>query len=263
MKSKKDRNDICPFLKNLLFFQIAIFQILLNSVILKTVRKMKTLFEKLKIKPKNIELYETAFSHSSYANEHKKKKDYERLEFLGDAVVDLVVSDYLYSHNLPNEGELTKTRASYVCENALYVYSSDLGLQEYIRVGHGEENHGGKYKKAIVADIFEALTGAIYLDLGYATARRVVLSIIVPYIEDANICFFLDYKSALQEAVQTASKSLKYQVIHEEGPSHNKTFQVEVRVDGILYGTGVGNSKKEAEQNAAKDALSKNSTFSL
>ncbi len=219
---------------------------------------METLFKKLKITPKNKGLYETAFSHSSYANEHKKKKDYERLEFLGDAVVDLVVSDYLYSHNLHDEGELTKTRASYVCENALYVYATDLGLQEYIRVGHGEESHGGQYKKAIVADIFEAMTGAIYLDLGYATVRRVLLSIIVPYIEDQNICFFLDYKSALQEAVQTMSQSLKYQVVHESGPSHHKTFQVEVRVDGILYGTGIGSSKKEAEQNAAKEALSKN-----
>ncbi len=224
---------------------------------------MKALFEKLHITPKNQELYETAFSHSSYANEHKKKKDYERLEFLGDAVLDLVVGDYLYSHNPQDEGELTKIRASYVCENALYVYATNLGLQEYILVGHGEESHGGKYKKAIVADIFEALTGAIYLDLGFATARRVLLSIIVPYIEDQKVCFFLDYKSALQEAVQTECKTLKYQVVEESGPSHNKTFTVEVRVDGILYGTGTGTSKKEAEQEAAKDALSKNPSLSI
>lgn len=224
---------------------------------------MKELFEKLKIEPKMLELYETAFSHSSYANEHKKKKDYERLEFLGDAVLDLVVGDYLYHHSASNEGELTKERASYVCENALYVYSTDLGLQDYIRFGHGEENHGGRYKKAIVADIFEALTGAIYLDLGYATARRVLLSIIVPYIENPSVCFFLDYKSALQEAVQTESKSLQYQVIKEEGPSHNKTFTVEVRVDDILYGIGVGSSKKEAEQEAAKDALKKNPSLTV
>ncbi len=222
---------------------------------------MKELFQKLKIKPKNMELYETAFSHSSYANEHKKKKDYERLEFLGDAVLDLVVGEYLYHQNTEDEGKLTKIRASYVCENALFVYASDLGLQKYIRVGHGEENHGGKYKKAIVADIFEALTGAIYLDLGFATARKFLLSTIVPYIKDEKICFFLDYKSALQEAVQTKSKSLEYQVIQEEGPSHNKTFTVEVEVDGIVLGTGTGSSKKEAEQEAAKSALSKNPNF--
>ncbi len=224
---------------------------------------MEQLFQTLHIKPKKKELYEIAFSHSSYANEHKKKKDYERLEFLGDAVLDLVVGDYLYHKNDSKEGELTKVRASYVCENALFVYASDLGLQKYIRVGHGEENHGGKYKKAIVADIFEALTGAIYLDLGYATARRVLLSILVPYIENPEVCFFLDYKSALQEAVQTKSKSLKYEVVKEEGPSHDKTFTVTVSVDGIVYGEGAGSSKKEAEQAAAKDALSKNPNLSF
>ena len=165
--------------------------------------KMEELFQKLNIKPKNMKLYSTAFSHSSYANEHRAKSDYERLEFLGDAVVDLVVADYLYSSKSETEGEMTKVRASYVCENALYEYSMSLGLNQYIKVGHGEEKEGGKYKKAIVADIFEAFVGAIYIDLGYATARKIVLNIIVPYIEDPNITFFSDYKSALQEYVQT------------------------------------------------------------
>ena len=151
---------------------------------------MDELFKKIKITPKNEKLYLTAFSHSSYANEHKAKQDYERLEFLGDAVLDLVVADYLYSNKKENEGEMTKVRASYVCENALYEYSMSLGLNQYIKVGHGEEKEGGKFKKAIVADIFEALIGAIYLDLGYATARRTVLNIIVPYIEDPNVTFF-------------------------------------------------------------------------
>ena len=141
---------------------------------------MEELFRKINIKPKNIELYKTAFSHSSYANEHKAKQDYERLEFLGDAVLDLVVADYLYSNKKENEGEMTKVRASYVCENALYEYSMVLGLNNYIKVGHGEEKEGGKYKKAIVADIFEALIGAIYLDLRYATARKTALNMIVP-----------------------------------------------------------------------------------
>ena len=123
---------------------------------------MEKLFEQLKINPKNLILYTNAFSHSSYANEHRAKNDYERLEFLGDAVLDLVVADYLYSNHSEKEGEMTKIRASYVCENALYEYSINLGLNEYIKVGHGEEKEGGKYKKAIVADIFEALIGAIY-----------------------------------------------------------------------------------------------------
>ena len=218
---------------------------------------MDELFEKLKIKPKNLKLYNTEFSQSSYANEHKAKQDYELLEFLGDAVVDLVVADYLYSNKKENEGEMTKVRASYVCENALYEYSMSLGLNNYIKVGHGEEKEGGKFKKAIVADIFEALVGAIYLDLGYATARKTVLNIIVPYIEDPNITFFSDYKSALQEYVQTTQQSLHYELIKEEGPAHNRVFTVQVKIDDIIYGTGVSGSKKEAEQEAAKVALGK------
>lgn len=218
---------------------------------------MEKLFEKLNISPKNKNLYITAFSHSSYANEHKAKNDYERLEFLGDAVLDLVIADYLYSNQKEKEGEMTKIRASYVCENALFEYSMNLGLNEYIKVGHGEEKEGGKFKKAIVADIFEALIGAIYLDLGYATARKTVLQIIVPYIENPDITFFSDYKSALQEYVQTVQKSLTYNLIKEEGPAHERVFTVEVEVDGITYGVGVGQSKKEAEQEAAKEALKK------
>lgn len=218
---------------------------------------MDELFNKINIYPKNEKLYMTAFSHSSYANEHKAKQDYERLEFLGDAVLDLVVADYLYSNKKETEGEMTKVRASYVCENALYEYSLSLGLNKYIKVGHGEEKEGGKFKKAIVADIFEALVGAIYLDLGYATARKTVLSIIVPYIEDPNITFFSDYKSALQEYVQTTQQSLFYELINEEGPAHNKLFTVQVKIDDIVYGIGVSGSKKEAEQEAAKAALSK------
>ena len=218
---------------------------------------MEELFRKINIKPKNIELYNTAFSPSSYANEHQAKQYYERLEFLGDAVLDLVVADYLYSNKKENEGEMTKVRASYVCENALYEYSMVLGLNNYIKVGHGEEKEGGKYKKAIVADIFEALIGAIYLDLGYATARKTALNIIVPYIEDPNITFFSDYKSALQEYVQTTQQSLHYELIKENGPAHNKQFTVQVKIDDIIYGEGESGSKKEAEQEAAKVALSK------
>lgn len=218
---------------------------------------MEELFTKLNIRPKDMSLYATAFSHSSYANEHKAKSDYERLEFLGDAVVDLVIADYLYNNKSEREGEMTKVRASYVCENALSEYSASLGLSKYIKVGHGEEKEGGKYKKAIVADIFEAFLGAIYVDLGYATARKVALNIIVPFIEDPNVTFFSDYKSALQEYVQTYQKSLSYNLVKEEGPAHEKTFTVEVIIDDIIYGIGVGTSKKEAEQESARSALKK------
>lgn len=216
---------------------------------------MEELFKTLKIKPKDLKLYQTAFSHSSYVNEHKVKNDYERLEFLGDAVLDLVVADYLFSNHKENEGEMTKVRASYVCENANYSYANSLHLQNYILVGNGESKEG--MKKAIVADIFEALIGAIYIDLGYATARKTILKVIVPFIEDPNTTFFSDYKSTLQEYVQTEQKSLEYTLIKEEGPAHDKRFTIEVKIDGIVYGEGIGNSKKEAEQAAAKEALNK------
>ena len=216
---------------------------------------MEELFERLDIKPKNISLYKTAFSHSSYVNEHKIKNDYERLEFLGDAVLDLVVADYLYKNHKESEGEMTKVRASYVCENANFCYATSLNLQDYMLLGHGEQKDG--MKKAIVADIFEALMGAIYIDLGYATARKVILSIVTPYIEDPNITFFNDYKSALQEYVQTNQQLIEYTTVNEEGPAHDKTFTVEVKIDDIVYGTGIGNSKKESEQEAAKEALDK------
>ena len=216
---------------------------------------MKELFDRLNIKPKNLELYTTAFSHSSYVNENHIKSDYERLEFLGDAVLELVASDYLYKTKTINEGEMTKLRASYVCENACYEYSKDLNLSKYIKVGHGEEIDGGRYKKVILADIFEALMGAIYLDLGFSTAKRVIDSIVIPYVEDPNILFFSDYKSALQEYVQTKQKSLEYEVVLEQGPAHTKLFTTVVKIDGIIYGKGSAGSKKESEQEAARDAL--------
>ena len=133
-----------------------------------------------------------ALTHSSYVNERHLKADYERLEFLGDAVLDLVVSDYLYRHSDKKEGDMTKIRASYVCENACFRYASDLEFSNYIKVGHGEELEGGRYKKVILADIFEAFMGAIYLDLGYDTVKKVLLDIVVPYIEDESITFFIE-----------------------------------------------------------------------
>ena len=152
---------------------------------------------------------------------------------------------------------MTKVRASYVCENANYCYATGLGLSKYILVGHGEQKEGGNFKKAIVADIFEALMGAIYIDLGFSTVRNVILKVIVPYIEDPNVTFFSDYKSSLQEYVQTEQKSLEYRLINEEGPAHDKRFTVDVVIDDIVYGMGIGTSKKEAEQEAAKAALNK------
>lgn len=218
---------------------------------------MDKLFKRLGIIPSDMRLYQVAFSHSSYVNENHLKQDYERLEFLGDAVLELVTSDYLYRNKDFKEGDMTKIRASYVCENALFEYAKDLELSNYIKVGHGEEVDGGRYKKVIQADIFEALMGAIYLDLGFDTVKKVILNIIVPYIEDPNISFFNDYKSVLQEYVQTEQRNLVYELENEEGPSHNKTFTIVVKIDNIIYGRGSAPSKKEAEQEAAKNALEK------
>lgn len=222
---------------------------------------MDKLFNRLEIVPKNRKVYELAFSHSSYVNEKHLKSDYERLEFLGDAVLDLVISDYLYNSFNIKEGDMTKIRASYVCENACSRYASDLEFSDYIKVGHGEELEGGRYKKVILADIFEALMGAIYLDLGYDTVKKVILKVIIPYIEDESIIFFNDYKSALQELVQTDQRSLYYELVNEEGPSHDKVFTMEVKIDNITYGVGTAGSKKEAEQEAARNALEKMATL--
>ncbi len=218
---------------------------------------MKELLEKFNIKPNNIKLYEQAFIHTSYAYENNIKESYEKLEFLGDAIVDTVISDYLYKCNKYAEGEMTKIRASYVCENALYKYAEDLNFSNYIKVGKGEDHTGGKHKKAIMADVFEAFVAAMYLDLGYERTKEITIKIIIPYIENPDIMLFSDYKSVLQEAVQTDKKSLEYVLLEEKGPAHDKKFKVQVTVDSIIMGTGIGKSKKEAEQEAAKEALSK------
>lgn len=214
------------------------------------------LLKKLGIKPNNINLYETAFSHTSYANENDKES-YERLEFLGDAVLELLMSDYLYNNLDKKEGEMTKLRAHYVCETALYEYAKKLNLNKYVKLGKGEEDSGGRDRKAILSDVFESFLGAIYLDQGLDVARKFFLDNVIPVILNHEVDFFDDYKSVLQEYVQTDKKSLEYKLVDETGPAHNKEFTFEVVIDGIVYGKGTGNSKKTAEQEAAKNALEK------
>ena len=214
------------------------------------------LLEKLEIPYKNVKLYEKALTHTSYANENGVTS-YERLEYLGDAVIELIISDYLYKNTEYEEGKMTKYRSHYVCENANYEYSTRLGLNEYLKLGHGEQERGGKYRKAIVADIFESFVGAMYLDLGFEEVKKFLYKHVIPLIEDKTIEFFDDYKSVLQELVQTDKKSLEYIIIDEQGPAHDKTFTVEVKIDNIVYGRGTAHSKKEAEQIAAHDALKK------
>ena len=192
----------------------------------------------------------TALTHTSYANEHHCLS-YERLEYLGDAVLQLIVSDYLYLNESISEGEMSKKRASFVCEDALYEYSKDIGYLPFVRVGHGQINN---VNETILADIFEAILGAIYLDQGFEVAKNYVDIIVIPYIKKDHE-FLTDYKSALQEMTQMNKKTLDYVLVKESGPAHNKLFEVEVRIDNIVFGKGCGKSKKEAEQHAAKDAF--------
>ena len=203
------------------------------------------------IEIKNEELLLTALTHSSYANENHTSS-YERLEFLGDAVLELATSEYFYLNTSLKEGEMSKVRASYVCENALCEYAKEIGLVDYIRCSNGVHD----LTPSIIADCFESVLAVIFLEHGFSRAKRFALKIIVPYIEKGTK-FINDNKSYLQEMVQTEKKSLEYVVTREEGPAHDRTFEVDVIVDGIRFGHGIGKSKKEAEQNAAKDAINK------
>ena len=214
------------------------------------------ILDKLGIVPNKEKLYIEAFTHTSYSNEHQTK-NYERLEYLGDAVLELLMSEYLYKNTEDGEGEMTKLRANYVCENALYEYSLRLGLNEELLLGNGEEETGCRTRKTIVADIFESFIGALFLDQGLDVVKKFLYENIIPLIEKKEINFFDDYKSVLQELVQTDKRNLEYEVINEDGPSHNKEFTIQVKINDIVYGVGIAHSKKEAEQLAAKDALKK------
>lgn len=201
---------------------------------------------------KDNKILAVAYTHSSYANE-LGGEHYERLEFLGDAVLQLIISEYFYKKTKLSEGEMSKLRASFVCENALATYSKKLNLNQQIKVGHGLEN---TINDAISADVFESVVAAIYLNSGYNKAKEFVLDVVTPYLDEGK-GFMSDHKSHLQEMVQTDNKSVTYNVVKETGPAHNKTFEVEVIVEGIVYGKGSGKNKKEAEQKAAFDAISK------
>jgi len=210
------------------------------------------ILEKLHINSNNEGLYIQAFTHTSYSNEHLEEESYERLEFLGDAVLELVISDYLYNEKHLEEGTMTKMRSGYVCETACCTYAKELGLDKYIRLGSGES----EANTTILADVFESFIGAMYLDQGIDVTKNVVMNIIIKYIEN-KVNFLLDYKSELQEQVQTVRKSAVYEIIDESGPAHDKIFTCQVKVDDIVMGVGVGSSKKAAEQEAAKEALKK------
>lgn len=210
------------------------------------------IFKTLDITPTNVNLYYQAFTHTSYSNENPSLESYERLEFLGDAILEFIISEYLYKERHLVEGVMTKMRARYVCEEALATYAKDLKFEKDIKLGGSEPEPND----TIIADVFEAFIAACYLDKGLQFTKELVLKIVTKYI-DQNIDFLHDYKSTLQELVQTDKKSVTYEIIEESGPSHDKTFVCEVKVDGIVLGKGTGGSKKQAEQMAAKEALKK------
>ena len=218
----------------------------------------KKMMEKLGYTFRDETLLETALTHSSYANEgHRQLRNNERLEFLGDSVLGFITAGYLFSREDGQEGELTRLRASLVCEKALSAYAKKLGLGEHLLLGKGERRGGGAERPSILADAFEAVIAALYLDGGLAVAEAFIL----PFLE-AELAQrksrpqFRDYKTALQEIVQqNPEERLEYEVKGESGPDHNKRFVVEVHLNSNVIGTGHGRSKKEAEQQAAREAL--------
>lgn len=212
---------------------------------------MKNIFKKYGIVINNEQLLLEALTHSSYSNEHEGTC-YERLEYLGDATLEIVCSDYLYNNTEETEGEMSRLRRLYVCENALFEYSKELDYSKYIRLGNGMTEPN----KTIIADVFEALIAVVYLEHGLETVKKIFNELIVPYIKRKDD-FLMDYKSLLQESVQTVKKSVTYNLVEESGPAHHKVFKSQVIIDDLVYGEGVGFTKKEAEQNAAKDAYIK------
>jgi len=207
---------------------------------------------------KNKQYLKTALTHSSYANENRKDgKSNERLEFFGDSVLGVVVADYLFKQcpNMP-EGDLTKTRASLVCEKALCGFATQLEVGSYLLLSNGEKNTGGETRPSILADAFEAIIAAIYIDGGMEDARSFILRFIEPAVQTTRSKPFKDYKTMLQEIIQqNPEEHLSYVLIGESGPDHNKHFTVEVHLNQNVIGKGGGRSKKDAEQQAAREAL--------
>jgi ribonuclease-3 len=206
---------------------------------------------------KNPSLLETALTHSSYANEQSQDMpNNERQEFLGDAVLSIIVSDYIFRHRKVPEGELSKIRASLVCEPALAENANAIRLGEHLRLGRGEEKNGGRTRASILADAFEALIAAVYLAGGMDAARDFVLPFIVDAVEHITGNDLNDYKTRLQEIVQqNPEEHVGYVLVGESGPEHDKRFEVEVRLNSNVIGRGSGRSKKAAEQQAAREAL--------
>lgn len=208
----------------------------------------------------DIEIFKQAFTHTSYANENKlKNHDYERLEFLGDAVLQYHVSRYLFDlYPTMPEGRLTKLRSKLVREESLARFARELDLGAYIYLGAGEINNGGRDRDSVLADIFEAFMGAICHDCGMKYVDMMLKRTIYRHINDVNYDDITDFKTKLQELIQADQrKTVTYELLSATGPSNNPVFEMAVKMDDMILGTGIGSSKKRAEQQAAKDALNK------
>lgn len=219
---------------------------------------MEEFEKKIGYKYRNKELLLEALTHSSFSNEGKKYgRDNERLEFLGDSILSLVVAEHLFTHykHFP-EGELTKLRASLVCEKSLFCFAKQVNLGDYLRVGKGEEHTGGRSRPSILSDAFEAVIASMYLDSGFEQAKSFVLRFIPDRLDIKKAGALADYKTTLQEIIQkNREEKIEYVLIGEIGPDHNKAFTVEVHLNSNIIGVGIGKSKKQAEQLAAKEAL--------
>lgn len=218
---------------------------------------LQALMERMGYTFRDPSLLENALTHSSYANERRDgTRSNERLEFLGDAVLGVIAATYLYTHEDSDEGSLSKLRATIVCEKALSSYSQSLHVGECLRLGKGERASGGSTRDSILEDAFEAIVAAVFLDGGMVAARRFALPFLERELHSRRQKKFKDYKTALQEIVQqTPEAHVEYVLVGESGPDHNKKFTAEVRLHSNVIGRGAGRSKKEAEQQAAREAL--------
>lgn len=223
--------------------------------------KYRKLLSTLRLNFKNVDLYIQAFTHSSYVNEHRIRPhdDNERLEFLGDAVMELAISQYLYKYyEKMSEGEMTKLRAAIVCEPSLAKIANELQFGDYVLLGKGEELTGGRKRPALLADVFESFVGALYLDQGMDAVFEFLSAHVYPKIAGGDFSNITDYKSQLQEFIQRDNQGhIQYKIVQEKGPAHAREFVSEVWLENKQLGIGIGRSKKEAEQMAAQQAIEK------
>ena len=229
-----------------------------NKVVGLNKKKLNEVLAKFNLQTTNYKHYMIALTHSTYANEQKKESN-ERIEFLGDALLGLTTAEYIY-HTFPDmpEGNMTKLRATYVCEDANFSYAKELELDKLLLLGVGEELSGGRSKKAVVADVFECFLGATYLTFDIQAVKKILEVVVFPHIKRIDNEQFIDYKTRLQEYIQADHENkLEYVVTKEEGRPNEKIFTMVVKLDGITLGEGKGKSKKVASQEAAKDALLK------